>query len=68
MARTRKRRLRRAGGLTAVTCAAALSASTLPAHAVPEGRIIGAGDPGSVTGSYLVTLKGGTKAPSAAKR
>ncbi|MER5217843.1 S8 family peptidase [Streptomyces sp. NPDC002838] len=65
MARTRTRRLRRAGGLTAVTCAAALSAITLPAHAAPEGRILGAGQPGSVTGSYLVTLKGGTKAPSA---
>ncbi|MFJ1971746.1 S8 family peptidase [Streptomyces sp. NPDC087903] len=66
MARTRTRRLRRAGGLIAVACAAALSATTLPAHAVPEGRILGAGQPGSVTGSYLVTLKGGTKAPSPA--
>ncbi|MFE7276665.1 S8 family peptidase [Streptomyces sp. NPDC057623] len=66
MARTRTRRLRRAGGLTAVTCVAALSATTMPAHAVPEGQILGAGDPGSVSGSYLVTLKGGTKAPSAA--
>ncbi|MFD3498350.1 S8 family peptidase [Streptomyces sp. NPDC058676] len=66
MARTRTRRLRRAGGLTAVTCAAALSAITLPAHAVPEGRILGAGQPGSVGGSYLVTLEGGTKAASVA--
>lgn len=66
MARTRIRRLRRAGGLTAVTCVAALSATTMPAHAAPEGQILGAGDPGSVSGSYLVTLKGGTKAPSAA--
>ncbi|PWI15461.1 serine protease [Streptomyces sp. Act143] len=66
MARTRTRRLRRAGGLTAAICAAALSAITLPAHAVPEGRILGAGDPGAVGGSYLVTLKGGTKAPSSA--
>ncbi|MFJ7074654.1 S8 family peptidase [Streptomyces sp. NPDC098781] len=66
MARTRTRRLRRAAGLTAVTCVAALSATTLPAHAAPEGRILGAGEPGSVSGSYLVTLKGGTKAPSAA--
>ncbi|KUO14415.1 S8 family peptidase [Streptomyces dysideae] len=66
MARTRTRRLRWAGGLTAVTCTAALSAITMPAHAVPEGQILGAGDPGSVSGSYLVTLKGGTKAPSAA--
>jgi len=65
MARTRNRRLRWVGGLTAVSCAAALSAITLPAHAAPEGRILGAGEPGSVSGSYLVTLKGGTKAPSA---
>ncbi|MCF1597390.1 S8 family peptidase [Streptomyces muensis] len=66
MARTRIRRLRWAAGLTAVTCVAALSATTLPAHAAPEGQILGAGEPGSVSGSYLVTLKGGTKAPSAA--
>ncbi|WP_405589229.1 S8 family peptidase [Streptomyces sp. NBC_01092] len=66
MARTRIRRLRRAGGLTAVTCVAALSATTMPAHAAPEGQILGAGDPGAVSGSYVVTLKGGTKAPSAA--
>ncbi|MFG2135114.1 S8 family peptidase [Streptomyces sp. NPDC048751] len=68
MARTRQRRLRRAGGLAAAACAAALSAVTLPAHAVPEGPIAGAGAPGSVSGSYLVTLGGGTKAPSAAGR
>ncbi|MFI6566753.1 S8 family peptidase [Streptomyces sp. NPDC050534] len=66
MARTRPRRLRRAAGLTAVTCTAALSAITLPAHAAPAGRILGAGEPGAVGGSYLVTLKGGTKALSAA--
>jgi subtilisin family serine protease len=65
MARTRTRRLRRLGGLTAVACVAALSSGTLPAHAAAQGRIIGAGGPGSVSGSYLVTLKGGTKAPSA---
>ena len=64
MARTRTRRLRRAGGLTAVTTVVVLSAITLPAHAAPEGTILGAGEPGSVSGSYLVTLKGGTKAPS----
>lgn len=64
MAQTRQRRLRWAGGLTAVTTAAVLSAVTLPAHAAPEGQILGAGDPGSVSGSYIVTLKGGTKAPS----
>lgn len=66
MARRRIRRLRRAGGLTAVTCVIALSATTTPAHAAPEGQILGAGDPGSVSGSYLVTLNGGTKAPSGA--
>ncbi|MGW3124672.1 S8 family peptidase [Streptomyces sp. NPDC001107] len=65
MARTRTRRLRWTGALTAVACAATLSAVTLPAHAAPEGQILGAGEPGSVSGSYLVTLKGGTKAPSA---
>src|SRR2546426_4815200 len=65
MARTRTRRLRWTGVLTAAACAAALSAVTLPAHAAPEGQILGAGEPGSVSGSYLVTLKGGTKAPSA---
>lgn len=65
MTLTRKRRLRRAGALTAVTTAAVLSAVTLPTHAAPRlGRILGAGEPGSVTGSYIVTLKGGTKAPS----
>ncbi|MEU8983515.1 S8 family peptidase [Streptomyces sp. NPDC048309] len=66
MAQTRERRLRWAGGLTAVTTAAVLSAITLPAHASPEGRILGVGDPGSVNGSYIVTLKGGTRAPSSA--
>ncbi|MFJ6000497.1 S8 family peptidase [Streptomyces sp. NPDC092370] len=66
MARTRERRLRRTGGLTALLCAAAFSATALPAHAVPEGRILGAGSPGSVHGSYLVTLKEGTGARSAA--
>ncbi|WP_229379091.1 S8 family peptidase [Streptomyces sp. VRA16 Mangrove soil] len=64
---TRKRRLRWAGGLTVLTTAAALSAITLPAHAAPaQGRILGAGEPGAVAGSYIVTLKGGTRAPSAA--
>jgi subtilisin family serine protease len=65
MARTRIRRLRRAGGLTAVVTAAMLSALTLPAHAAPEGTVLGAGQPGTVTGSYLVTLKEGVRAPSA---
>ncbi|MFJ7336171.1 S8 family peptidase [Streptomyces sp. NPDC101110] len=66
MARTRERRLRRTGGLAAAVCAVAFSATTLPAHAVPEGRITGAGSPGSVHGSYLVTLKEDTQARSAA--
>jgi subtilisin family serine protease len=68
MARTRTRRLRRAGVMTAVLCAATVSTATLPAHAAPEGRISGAGAPGSVTGSYLVTLEKGTAARSAAGR
>ncbi|MFJ3624068.1 S8 family peptidase [Streptomyces iakyrus] len=66
MARTRERPLRRTGGLAAAVCAAAFSAITLPAHAAPEGRILGAGSPGSVHGSYLVTLREGTAAGSAA--
>ncbi|MEU1851942.1 S8 family peptidase [Streptomyces sp. NPDC019990] len=68
MAQTRERRLRRMGGLAAVLCVVAFSAVTLPAHAVPEGRILGAGAPGSVHGSYLVTLPEGTRASSAAGR
>ncbi|MFD7707816.1 S8 family peptidase [Streptomyces sp. NPDC059785] len=64
--RTRSRRLRRAGGLTAATTAVVLSAITLPAHAAPEGRIAGAGASGAVQGSYIVTLEEGTRAPSAA--
>ncbi|CAM5729451.1 hypothetical protein SHIRM173S_05679 [Streptomyces hirsutus] len=72
MAQTRTRRLRRAGGttatMTAILCAATVSAATLPAHAAPMGRISGAGAPGSVAGSYLVTLKEGTAARSAAGR
>ncbi|MEU5347983.1 S8 family peptidase [Streptomyces sp. NPDC020766] len=66
MAVTRERRLHWAGGLTAVMTAAVLSAITLPAHAAPERQISGAGGAGSVSGSYIVTLKGGTKAPSKA--
>ncbi|MFE9769196.1 S8 family peptidase [Streptomyces sp. NPDC005808] len=57
MAQTGHGRLRRAGGLTAVATAAVLSATILPAHAAPEGQIVGAGTPGSVSGSYIVTLK-----------
>lgn len=62
----RNSRRRRMGGLTAAITAAVLSAITLPAHAAPEGLVLGAGDPGSVSGSYIVTLKTGTKAPSKA--
>ncbi|GEC10275.1 serine protease [Streptomyces spinoverrucosus] len=65
MARTRIWRLRRVGGLTAVACAVVLLAGVPPAQAAPEGRILGAGAPGSVSGSYVVTLKGGTTASSA---
>ncbi|MET7656284.1 S8 family peptidase [Streptomyces sp. NPDC005486] len=68
MARTRTRRLRRVGGLTAVVTTVVLAAVTLPAHAAPEGKILGAGQPGSVGGSYLVTLKGGVQASSEAGR
>ncbi|WP_327697798.1 S8 family peptidase [Streptomyces sp. NBC_00459] len=64
MKRTRTRRLRWAAGLTTVTAVSVLSV-TAPAQAAPEGRIAGAGEPGSVGGSYLVTLKGGTTASSA---
>jgi subtilisin family serine protease len=62
----RIRRVRRAGGLTAVLTAAALSAVTLPAQAAPEGFVHGIGAPGAVDGSYLVTLKAGIRAPSTA--
>ncbi|WP_338895984.1 S8 family peptidase [Streptomyces sp. TG1A-60] len=66
LAEARSWRARWAGGLTAVMTAAVLSAVTLPAQAAPEGLVIGAGDPGSLSGSYIVTLKAGTKAPSTA--
>ncbi|MFK0154399.1 S8 family peptidase [Streptomyces sp. NPDC090493] len=68
MARTYSRRLRLVGGLTAAVTAAVLSTATLPAHAVPEGTVVGAGRAGSVGGSYLVTLKEGIKGASAAGR
>ncbi|NEA66816.1 S8 family peptidase [Streptomyces sp. SID12488] len=64
MKRTRTGRLRWAAGLTTVTTLSVLSV-TAPAQAAPEGLIVGAGSPGAVGGSYLVTLKGGTPAPSA---
>ncbi|MGW7244514.1 S8 family peptidase [Streptomyces sp. NPDC054804] len=66
MSQTINRRPRLVGGLTAVVTAAVLSAATLPAHAVPEGTVLGAGRPGSVGGSYLVTLEEGIKGASAA--
>nr|WP_055493627.1 S8 family peptidase [Streptomyces sp. TP-A0356] len=66
MARMGNTRPRWAGCLTAVATVAALSATAQPAQAAPEGTILGAGAPGAVTGSYIVTLKGGTEAPSAA--
>lgn len=53
-------------GLTAVATAAVLSAIAPPDRAFAEGRVLGAGDPGSVSGSYIVTLTSGTRAPSAA--
>lgn len=64
MARTRAPRLRRTGGVTAVACAAVLSLAAPPAQAAPEGTVIGAGEPGSVAGSYVVTLAEGTPADS----
>lgn len=73
MTLSRTKRLRWAGAVTAATTAAVLSASTLPAHAAstdpadsPLGEIVGAGEPGSISGSYIVTLKGETTAPSEA--
>jgi subtilisin family serine protease len=66
MARMRNTRLRWAGGVTAVITVAALTAVAQPAQAAPEGIILGAGAPGAVSGSYIVTLKGGTEALSAA--
>ncbi|MGW5663585.1 S8 family peptidase [Streptomyces sp. NPDC003758] len=64
MARMRKARLRWAGGLTTIATVAALAAVAQPAQAAPEGTVLGAGAPGAVSGSYIVTLKGGTEALS----
>ncbi|MFE7774606.1 S8 family peptidase [Streptomyces sp. NPDC057445] len=55
--------------LTALSVAAVLSAVALPAAraAPPEGRIVGAGAPGAVGDSYIVTLRpgpDGVRAPS----
>src|SRR4051794_29617256 len=41
--------------LTTALTGAALTAGALPAQA--EGRVVGAGAPGAVTGRYIVTLK-----------
>ncbi|MGW1891040.1 S8 family peptidase [Streptomyces sp. NPDC002004] len=69
MPRMRKKRLQWAGILTAAVTTAALTAVTPPAHATPAGGpVLGAGAPGAVHGSYIVTLKGSTKAASAAGR
>ncbi|WP_432137916.1 S8 family peptidase [Streptomyces sp. bgisy154] len=68
MARTRTRRLRAVAGLIAAATAVTLSAATLPAHAAPEGTVVGAGAAGSVVGSYLVTLREEVSAPSARGR
>ncbi|MEU0040902.1 protease inhibitor I9 family protein, partial [Streptomyces sp. NPDC006333] len=64
MARTRQWRPHGAGGLVAVVTAAVLSAGTLPAHAASEVRPAGVGASGSVSGSYIVTLRESTRAPS----
>ncbi|MER5488919.1 S8 family peptidase [Streptomyces sp. NPDC002812] len=58
MAVMRTARHRIALAATAVAALAALGATTLPAHAAPaEGAVLGAGSPGSVNGSYIITLK-----------
>ncbi|MBD0744828.1 S8 family peptidase [Streptomyces sp. CBMA152] len=74
MGRTHTGRLRAAGALTALVTAAALSCA-LPAQAAPptplpppEGRVLGADAPGAVGGSYIVTLKDSTGAPTGAGR
>ncbi|MEV5977063.1 S8 family peptidase [Streptomyces sp. NPDC052114] len=70
MTLSRTRRPRWTGALAAATTAAALSAIAPLAHAgpaqAPAGHVLGAGKPGSISNSYIVTLKGGTKAPSEA--
>ncbi|MGP3981030.1 S8 family peptidase [Streptomyces sp. KR80] len=58
---------RRAALLTAVATTAALAVGTLPARGAPtEGRILGAGSPGAISGSYIVTLKSGSEGLTAA--
>ncbi|MET8676760.1 S8 family peptidase [Streptomyces sp. NPDC004647] len=61
MALTRNHRLRLTGAVTAVSTAAVLSATLLPTKAVAtEERIVGAGSPGAVGNSFIVTLKSGS--------
>ncbi|MFJ4874505.1 S8 family peptidase [Streptomyces sp. NPDC088745] len=62
MTRTRQYRRRLAGACAAVALTAGLPAVTPPARAdapPAEGRVLGAGAPGSVADSYLVTLRSG---------
>ncbi|MEV6314652.1 S8 family peptidase [Streptomyces sp. NPDC051776] len=61
MATTRRPHARLSAAATAAATAAVLSAVTLPAQAAPfEGRIVGAGAPGAIRSSYIVTLKSGS--------
>ncbi|AJE42594.1 S8 family peptidase [Streptomyces nodosus] len=64
MARRRHTRPRLPGFFTVVAMVAALTALGPPARAAPEGVVLGAGSPGAVKGSFIVTLKGGTRAPA----
>lgn len=64
MARTRQRRPHRAGGLVAAVTAAVLPAVAPPAHAAAEDRPDGVGASGAAAGSYIVTLRVSTRAPS----
>ncbi|MEU6079676.1 S8 family peptidase [Streptomyces sp. NPDC047108] len=58
---TRRQQVRLSAAVIAVTTVAVLSAATLPARAAPsEGRIVGAGSPGAISSSYIVTLKSGS--------
>ncbi|MEU6221656.1 S8 family peptidase [Streptomyces sp. NPDC047022] len=51
--------------LTTAWAVVALSVTGPPARAAEEGTVLGAGAPGSVNGSYIVTLKTGARASSA---
>ncbi|MEU8589938.1 S8 family serine peptidase [Streptomyces sp. NPDC048664] len=74
MTRTGRRTRRRTPGryghravhvLLAVCALLALSAPAAPSRAAGEGAVLGAGAPGSVSGSYLVTLRAGVRASPA---